>query len=46
MLNKTIDEAVEILKKGGTIIYPSDTVWALGCDATNKIAINLSLIHI
>lgn len=40
MLNKTIDEAVEILKKGGTIIYPSDTVWALGCDATNKIAIN------
>ena len=40
MLNTTIDEAVEILKKGGTIIYPSDTVWALGCDATNKIAIN------
>lgn len=34
-----LDEAVEILKKGGIILYPTDTVWGLGCDATNKDAV-------
>lgn len=32
---RNIDEAVEILRRGGLIIYPTDTVYALGCDALN-----------
>lgn len=36
---KAIDQAVEILKKGGLIIYPTDTVYGLGCDITNQKAI-------
>lgn len=31
-------EVVEILKTGGTILYPTDTIWGLGCDATNEEA--------
>ncbi|MFT7344735.1 MAG: L-threonylcarbamoyladenylate synthase [Lentimonas sp.] len=31
-------EAVEILKSGGTVLYPSDTIWGLGCDATDEEA--------
>lgn len=34
-----IDEAVEILRQGGIILYPTDTVWGLGCDATNSEAV-------
>ncbi len=36
---KIISEALEILKKGGVILYPTDTVWGLGCDATNEQAV-------
>lgn len=36
---KHINKAVEILKQGGLIIYPSDTVYALGCDINNKSAL-------
>jgi tRNA threonylcarbamoyl adenosine modification protein (Sua5/YciO/YrdC/YwlC family) len=36
---KAIAEVVEILKKGGIIIYPTDTVYGLGCDITNQKAI-------
>lgn len=31
--------ALETLRKGGTILYPTDTVWGLGCDATNPEAV-------
>ncbi len=31
-------QATEVLAKGGTILYPTDTIWGLGCDATNKRA--------
>ena len=31
-------EIVETLKSGGTILYPTDTVWGIGCDATNDEA--------
>ena len=31
--------AVEVLKKGGVILYPTDTVWGIGCDATNADAV-------
>lgn len=30
---------IEILKNGGTILYPTDTIWGIGCDATNPEAI-------
>lgn len=33
--SKEIDKVVNVLKKGGVIIYPTDTVYALGCDITN-----------
>ena len=37
--DRYIDEAVEILRAGGIIIYPTDTLYALGCDALNNQAI-------
>jgi tRNA threonylcarbamoyl adenosine modification protein (Sua5/YciO/YrdC/YwlC family) len=36
---KTIQQVVEVLRKGGIIIYPTDTVYGLGCDITNHRAI-------
>lgn len=36
---KAIQQAVDILKKGGVIIYPTDTVYGMGCDITNQKAI-------
>ena len=39
-MNSEISKAVECLKKGGIIIYPSDTIWAIGCDATKSKAIS------
>lgn len=33
-----IEQTIEQLKNGGTILYPSDTIWGLGCDATNEEA--------
>ncbi|TCC96095.1 threonylcarbamoyl-AMP synthase [Pedobacter hiemivivus] len=36
---KAIEQIVEVLKKGGLIIYPTDTVYGLGCDITNHKAI-------
>jgi L-threonylcarbamoyladenylate synthase len=38
-LNKEIKTCVEILKKDGIILYPTDTVWGIGCDATNRKAV-------
>ena len=32
-------EAVKVLKAGGVILYPTDTIWGLGCDATNAEAV-------
>ena len=34
-----IKKAVDVLKKGGVILYPTDTVWGIGCDATNAEAV-------
>jgi L-threonylcarbamoyladenylate synthase len=34
-----IKRAVEVLRSGGVILYPTDTVWGLGCDATNEKAV-------
>lgn len=38
-MNKEIAEAVKVLKRGGTILYPTDTIWGIGCDATNETAV-------
>jgi len=32
------NNSLKVLKQGGTIIYPTDTIWGLGCDATNEVA--------
>lgn len=37
---RQIQQAVEILRKGGVIIYPTDTVYGLGCDINNPKAVN------
>ncbi len=35
-----INKSLEILNQGGVILYPTDTVWGLGCDATNSTAVD------
>lgn len=35
-----MEKALQVLKSGGTILYPTDTIWGIGCDATNVAAIN------
>ncbi|MFV0507215.1 MAG: L-threonylcarbamoyladenylate synthase [Bacteroidales bacterium] len=37
--DKDIEEALKVLRNGGIILYPTDTVWGLGCDATNEKAV-------
>ncbi len=39
-LQREVDEAVRVLREGGIILYPTDTVWGLGCDATNAEAVD------
>lgn len=36
---REVEAALSILRRGGVILYPTDTVWGLGCDATNEEAI-------
>ena len=38
MINE-INKALEVLKNGGVILYPTDTIWGIGCDATNEKAV-------
>ncbi len=35
-----IEACLEVLRKGGLILYPTDTIWGIGCDATNVAAVN------
>lgn len=35
-----IQNCIQVLQNGGIILYPTDTVWGLGCDATNEAAVN------
>ena len=37
--NDEVHKAYEIIKEGGIILYPTDTVWGIGCDATNAEAV-------
>ena len=34
-MNEDIRQALDVLYKGGVILYPTDTIWGIGCDATN-----------
>ena len=38
-MQNEINKALEVLKNGGTILYPTDTVWGIGCDARNASAV-------
>jgi L-threonylcarbamoyladenylate synthase len=37
--NDDLDRALKTLREGGIILYPTDTIWGLGCDATSKEAV-------
>ena len=37
--NYDLEGALTTLRKGGLILYPTDTIWSIGCDATNAFAI-------
>lgn len=39
LAEKEIKQALEVLRAGGVILYPTDTVWGIGCDATNQEAV-------
>lgn len=39
-MHEELKKAVEVLRNGGVILYPTDAGWALGCDATNENAVN------
>ncbi len=34
-----VENCLQVLRSGGTILYPTDTIWGLGCDATNETAV-------
>ncbi len=36
---RDLEQALQVLQRGGVILYPTDTVWGLGCDATNTAAV-------
>ena len=38
-MQESIQQALEVLRDGGIILYPTDTVWGIGCDATNPEAV-------
>jgi len=38
-MQQEILKCIEVLKSGGLILYPTDTVWGIGCDATNEEAV-------
>ena len=39
MLQDEVKKAVDVMRQGGVILYPTDTVWGIGCDATNPEAV-------
>lgn len=38
-MDEDLKTAVEVLRRGGVIVYPTDTIWGIGCDATNQHAV-------
>lgn len=39
-MEEDLKEAIRIIKSGGIILYPTDTIWGIGCDATNEKAVD------
>jgi L-threonylcarbamoyladenylate synthase len=39
LFDTEVENALAVLQKGGVILYPTDTIWGLGCDATNEAAV-------
>jgi L-threonylcarbamoyladenylate synthase len=39
-MEQEIQRCLNVLKRGGTILYPTDTIWGVGCDATNQKAVD------
>lgn len=39
-MQEDLKKALEVLESGGSILYPTDTIWGMGCDATNARAIS------
>ena len=39
-MQREIEKSLQILRNGQTILYPTDTVWGIGCDATNENAVS------
>lgn len=37
--NYNLEGALDVLERGGLMLYPTDTIWSIGCDATNPLAI-------
>ena len=38
--NEAVSKALEVLRSGGVILYPTDTIWGIGCDATDPKAVS------
>lgn len=38
-MRNELEKALEVVKAGGIILYPTDTIWGIGCDATNEDAV-------
>ena len=39
LFKEDVDKALAVLHSGGIILYPTDTIWGIGCDATNETAV-------
>ncbi len=39
-MQREIENCLTVLNAGGTILYPTDTIWGIGCDATNAVAVD------
>lgn len=39
LINHSIEQSLKILRRGGILLYPTDTIWGIGCDATDEFAI-------
>jgi L-threonylcarbamoyladenylate synthase len=43
MLRDEVAKAFKVVQDGGIILYPTDTIWGIGCDATNTEAVKRSI---